>query len=98
MNYWIFTHFSTSIYVSLFRDEAFSISGRARSPAAANVDRASTLAKALSRRRVLCAKCWPHGANLTRRAEWFLSRDSRQASVLQAGRPLSDAVIATLPR
>ena len=33
-----------------------------------------------------CAKCWPHGANLTRRAEWFLSRDSPQASVLQAGR------------
>src|SRR6516162_9127535 len=46
----------------------------------------------------LCGKCWPHGANLTRRAEWFLSRDSPQASVLQAGRPLSDAVIATLPR
>src|SRR6516225_7175559 len=54
--------------------------------------------KPLSRRHVLCAKGWPHGANLTRRAEWFLSRDSPQASVLQAGRPLSDAVIATLPR
>ena len=25
--------------------------------------------KPLSRRHVLCAKCWPHGANLTRRAE-----------------------------
>ena len=39
MNYWIFTHFSTSIYVSLFRDGPSSISRRARSPAAANVDR-----------------------------------------------------------
>ena len=27
--------------------------------------------KLLSRRPVLCAKCRPHGANLTRRAEWF---------------------------
>src|SRR5436190_19021919 len=31
------------------------------------------------------------------RAAWFLSRDSRQASALQAGRPLGDAVVATLP-
>jgi hypothetical protein len=30
----------------------------------------------LSRRRVLCARCWPHGANLTRRAEWFLNDGS----------------------
>src|SRR5271169_4223041 len=45
---------------------------------------------------MLAARCEP--ANLTRRAERFLSRDSPQASVLQAGRPLSDAVIATLPR
>ena len=28
MNYWIFTHISTSIYVSLFRDEPSSISRR----------------------------------------------------------------------
>jgi hypothetical protein len=27
--------------------------------------------KLLPRRPVLCAKCRPHGANLTRRAEWF---------------------------
>lgn len=25
MNYWIFTHFSTSIYVSLFRDAPFDL-------------------------------------------------------------------------
>jgi len=56
---------------------------------------ATTLAKAVIpparlMRQMLAARC-----ELTRRAEWFLSRDSPQASVLQAGRPLSDAVIAT---
>src|ERR1700726_1846956 len=98
MNYWIFTHFSTSIYVSLFRDGPSSISRRARSPAAANVDRCLNPGQSRYPAGASCVKCWPHGANLTKRAEWFLSRDSPQAFVLQAERPLSDAVIATLPR
>ena len=42
MDYSMFIHFSTSIYVSLFRDGPSSISRRASSPAAI----ASTLAKA----------------------------------------------------
>ena len=78
------------------RDEDSSISGRAISPAAANVDRCLNLGQSRYPAGASCApNAGPHGANLTRRAEWFLSRDSPQASVLQAGRPLSDAVIAT---